>query len=62
MNRTNKALELARMMIKQAKLLKSAGMAIEARAMARRAWDMNVMAHGTESLVPIPVRVTARRR
>lgn len=60
MTRTNKALDLARMMIKQAKFLKRAGMVKEARSMARRAWEMNVMAHATTKLQPIPVHVSNR--
>ena len=60
MPRTNKALDLARMMIKQAKFLKHAGMVSEARSMARRAWEMNVMAHATAKLQPVPVRISRR--
>lgn len=53
---SNKALDLARMMIKQAKLLKSAGLLAEAQGLARRAWKMNLMAHSTQRLQPIRVR------
>lgn len=60
MSRTNKALDLARMLIKQAKLLKASGMVSEARTLARRAWEMNMMAHSTQKLVPIPIRIRAR--
>ena len=60
MTRKNKALDLARMMIKQAKFLKRAGMVAEARSMARRAWEMNVMAHATAKLEPVPVRIKTR--
>ncbi len=60
MTRENKALDLARMMIKQAKFLKRAGMVSEARSMARRAWEMNVMAHATAKLEPVPVRIRNR--
>jgi hypothetical protein len=60
MPRSNKALDLARMMIKQAKLLKRAGMVSEARSVARRAWEMNLMAHATAKLQPIHVRNTRR--
>ncbi|MEL6819968.1 MAG: hypothetical protein AAFP80_15080 [Pseudomonadota bacterium] len=57
-SRTNKAMDLARMMIKQAKLLKEAGLTSEARRLARRAIEMNTMAHSSKrALQPIPVRV-----
>jgi len=51
-------MDLARMMIKQAKLLKEAGLTSEARRLARRAIEMNTMAHSSKrALQPIPVRV-----
>ncbi|MEO0543186.1 MAG: hypothetical protein AAFY99_05145 [Pseudomonadota bacterium] len=56
-SRTNKAMDLARMMIKQAKLLKAAGLTSEARRLAQRAIEMNTMGHSSErALQPIPVR------
>lgn len=60
MRHKNKALDLARMMIKQAIFLKRAGMISEARSMARRAWEMNVMAHATAKLQPVPIRISRR--
>ena len=56
-SRTNKAMDLARMMIKQAKLLKEAGLTSEARRLARRSIEMNSMGHSAARLQPIPVRV-----
>lgn len=55
-NRMNKALDLARMMIKQAKLLKKAGLVSEARALAVRAIELNALGHSARRLQPIPVR------
>ncbi|MEO1703594.1 MAG: hypothetical protein AAFR71_16230 [Pseudomonadota bacterium] len=57
-SRTNKAMDLARMMIKQAKLLKKAGLTSEARRLAERAIDMNAMAHTSERAMQlVPVRI-----
>ncbi|WP_306119369.1 MULTISPECIES: hypothetical protein [unclassified Roseitalea] len=50
--RTNKALDLARMMIKQAKLLKNAGLIAEARELARRAIAINGLGHHAARLEP----------
>lgn len=59
--RTNKALELARMMIKQAKMLKGAGFATEARTLARRAIEINTMGHHALRVQAEPVRVSRPR-
>ncbi|MEM1376574.1 MAG: hypothetical protein AAGG69_04215 [Pseudomonadota bacterium] len=55
-SRTNKAMDLARMMIKQAKLLKQAGLTSEARRLARRAIEMNSFGHSAERLQPVMIR------
>lgn len=61
--RTNAAFELARMMIKQAKMLKSSGFYAEARGLARRALAVKDFAHLYHAdLQPQPVRITNRRR
>ena len=52
-------LDLARIMIKQAKLLKSQGLFSEARGMARRAIEINQIGHA--SMRVRPVRVTPQR-
>lgn len=54
-------LDLARLMIKQAKLLKAQGLMAEARAIARRAIELNHVGHASERLQPVPVRVKRRR-
>lgn len=59
-NTTDTVLDLARMMIKQAKLLKNAGLMVEARELARRAMALNALGHNAEELVP--VRANQRRR
>ena len=59
-HRTNTALDLARMMIRQARMLKKAGLAAEARALARRALDWHAMGHMAAR--PVPVRIHDRRR
>lgn len=60
--RTNAAFDLARMMIKQAKMLKSSGLYAEARALARRALAIKDFAHLYQAqLQPQPVRITHRR-
>jgi hypothetical protein len=58
--RPNLLLDLARIMIKQAKLLKAQGLFSEARGMARRAIELNHVGHASMRLQPIPVK--ARRR
>lgn len=58
-HRTNKAIDLARMMIKQAKLLKNAGLMVEARELARRAVALNTLGHSARTLAP--VRISHRR-
>ena len=57
-NRPNTALELARMMIKQAKMLKKAGLIDEARELARRATDWHAFGHTAAR--PVPVRIGRR--
>ena len=58
--RSNTALDLARMMIKQAKLLKDAGLVTEARDLAKRAVAIN--SYGHHAYAPQPVRIDGRRR
>ncbi len=58
--RSNTAFDLAAMMIKQAKMLKKAGLVSEARALARRALDWH--AFGQVDLRPVPVKVRSNRR
>lgn len=60
-SRTNKALELAHMMIKQAKMLKSAGLLAEARGLARRALAFKSMGHNYDRMQYQPVRISSRR-
>ncbi|MEQ8401328.1 MAG: hypothetical protein RIB53_05685 [Roseitalea porphyridii] len=60
--RSNKALDLARMMIKQAKLLKGAGLIAEAKALARRAIEINAIGHQATRLQAQPVRIAGPRR
>ena len=58
--RPNLLLDLARVMIKQAKLLKAQGFMAEARSLARRAIELDQIGHASLRLQPIPVK--ARRR
>lgn len=60
--RSNLLLDLARVMIKQAKLLKAQGLLSEARAMARRAIEFDHAGHAAARLQPVPVRIKSRRR
>ena len=53
--RSNLLLDLARLMIKQARLLKSQGLFAEARSMARRAIELNRVGHASMRLQPVPV-------
>lgn len=57
--RSNKLLELARMMMKQARILRDAGLPSEAEALARRA--LSLKADGWAQRVPVPVRINGRR-
>lgn len=61
--RTNKVIEMARMMIKQAKLLKQSGLVREARVLARRAVALNNFGHLISSgrQQPVPVRISDHR-
>jgi hypothetical protein len=61
--RTNKAFDLARMMIKQAKMLKSAGLVGEARGLAKRALTIKDFGHRWEQqrLQPAPLRISRHR-
>lgn len=63
--RSNKAMDMAHMMIKQAKMLKSVGLFAEARALARRALAMKGAGHAFEQLrvqmQPVPVRIKRYR-
>lgn len=62
MTTTSKTLlDLARMMIKQARILRDAGLATEARALAARALAVNADGWAQRSAAPVPVRVKARR-
>ena len=60
--RPHTALDLARMMIKQAKLLKGAGLIAEAKGLARRAIEINMIGHHARRMQAQPVRITNRRR
>ncbi|WP_306049726.1 hypothetical protein [Oceaniradius stylonematis] len=60
--RTNKALDLARIMIKQAKLLKGAGLIAEATDLANRAIAINTLGHESMRMQVQPVRIADRRR
>jgi hypothetical protein len=60
-SRSSLILDLARIMIKQAKLLKSQGLLAEAREFARRAVELNHAGHASQRLQPVPVRVKRRR-
>jgi len=60
--RSNKALDLARMMITQAKLLKGSGLIAEAKALARRAIEINAIGHQATRLQAQPVRIAGPRR
>ena len=55
-------LDLARIMIKQAKLLKSQGLLSEARGMARRAIELNHIGHASLRAEPVRVRSNNPRR
>ncbi len=59
-DRSNTLLELARKMIKQAKMLRDAGLAQEARDLARRA--MMLDSCGWAARTPQPVRIPVRRQ
>lgn len=60
--RSNRALDLARMMIKQAKLLKGAGLAADAKALARRAITINAIGHRAMQMQAEPIRICGPRR
>lgn len=60
-SRPSLVLDLARAMIKQAKMLKHQGLIAEARAIARRAVELNHMGHASQRLQPVPVRTRQRR-
>lgn len=60
-SRHSLVLDLARLMIKQAKLLKSQGFFAEARSIASRAMELNHMGHASRRLQPVPIRVKNRR-
>lgn len=53
-------LDLARAMIKQAKMLRDAGMTADARELARRAMAMDTAAWQQARLQPIPVTIARR--
>ncbi len=54
--RSNGLLELARMMVKQAIMLKRTGLKRDAIALARRAIEINTLGHAQMKLKPIRVR------
>lgn len=54
-------LDLARMMIKQAKILREAGLAEEARNLARKAIMFDAAGWQARTLDPVPVRTETRR-
>ena len=60
--RSNTALDLARMMIKQAKMLKGVGLVAEAKALARRAIEINAIGHQAMQVQAAPVRIGGPRR
>ena len=55
----NRALDMARMLIRQARLLKDAGLVAEARELARRAIAFNTLGHAAAR--PARVRIDRRR-
>lgn len=57
--RSNTLLDMARMMVKQARMLKSAGLVREARQLARRAIEMNTLGHAQMRQLR-PARVCVR--
>lgn len=54
---TNRLLELARMMVKQAIMLKRTGLKRDAIALARRAIRINTLGHAQLKLRPAKVRI-----
>lgn len=54
-------LDLARMMIKQAKILREAGLVKEAADLARKAMAIDTAGWQARSLQPVPIRVAVRR-
>ena len=54
-NRSNGLLDLARMMVKQAIMLKRSGLVREARDVARRAIEINALGH--RQMQPKPVKI-----
>lgn len=59
-SRSSLILDLARVMIKQAKMLKAQGLFAEARAIASRAIELNQVGHASQRLQPVPVRIKRR--
>lgn len=55
-NRADDLPSLARLMMRQAQLLKRRGLLSEARGMARRASELNHMAHARLQELRVPVR------
>ncbi len=54
--RTNGLLDLARMMVKQAIMLKHTGLKRDALALARRAIKINTLGHAQLKMQPVRVR------
>ncbi len=54
-NRSNGLLNLARMMVKQAKMLKRSGLLREARDVARRAIEINALGHRELRARPVKI-------
>lgn len=60
-SRTYFLLDLARIMIRQARLLKAEGLVADAREMAKRAIEINHMGHAAQ-LQPVRIRADRARR
>jgi len=60
-DRSQTLFQLARMMIKQARMLRDAGLVAEARALAKRAIAMDSCGWAARSPQPVPVRIRQRR-
>ncbi|TCD10942.1 hypothetical protein [Oricola cellulosilytica] len=60
-SRTNFLFDLARIMIRQARLLKAEGLISEAKAVAKRAVEINHMGHAAQ-LQPVRIRTDRAHR
>ncbi|WP_421848806.1 hypothetical protein [Oricola sp.] len=61
-SRRSLLLDLARVMIKQAKLLKHQGLIAEARSIALRAIELNHLGHAAMRAQPVEIASLSRRR